>query len=111
MTIQPHHQTAHPQWCDPRLCTTDPGASVEHRDAPLTWVVIADDYAASIGLARIDCLDRPSVGPVHVRLGVHGTDCLDENATTDLTPDDARMLAAALVSAARRAEQPVVGAA
>ena len=92
----------HPSFCDPRLCTVDAATSVEHRDAALSWKPTGDDTELSVGLTRIDCLEFDGrLGTPKVILGVQSVLGFADSA---LTATDARMLAAALVCAAERAE-------
>ena len=92
----------HPSWCDPRLCDTDPGVSIEHRETPITWQLVGDDATVTLGLARIDGIDVPNVGTLLLNLGL---ETITGPAEVDLTPADARLLGAALISRAERAEQ------
>lgn len=90
----------HPRWCDPRLCehSTD---NLDHRAAPFTWKPNAADVDLAVGLVRLDEIGALN-GPTNVML-VADTN-FSERVEVDLSPADARMLAAALVSAAERAE-------
>lgn len=92
----------HPEFCDPRLCTVDPGTSAEHFAAPLTWKPNGDDTELSIGITRYDCLDGDrEVGPVKMVLTVTSI-----RGTTDtaLTAADARAHAAEMVRYAERVD-------
>jgi hypothetical protein len=93
----------HPSYCDPRLCTVHSGHYAEHRSAPMEWTPNGDDTSVSVGLVRIDGLDVPYTGDPKVTLRITTED--GEDGITHLTGTDARMLAAALVCAAERAEQ------
>ncbi len=103
------HVPAHPTWCDPRTCLSDPDR-VDHRSTPLKWKSSVDDYQPIVGLARFDGDPLlPHTGDVTARLGLldvandnlDGTPRLIE---TDLTAADVRLLAAALVCVAEQLE-------
>jgi hypothetical protein len=103
--IQP--SALHPRWCDPRACSTARG-SVDHRSTPMAWKSSTDDYWISTCLARMDG-DRPSdVGTTTVRelrnLAALDADDASRTLGTDLTAQDARLLAAALVAVAEQLE-------
>ncbi len=95
----------HPSWCDPRLCDTDPGVSVEHRESPTTWQLVGDDATVTIGLTQIDGVDIPWIGSLLINLGFA---TITDPVEVDLTPADARFLGAALTSFAERAERHIM---
>lgn len=107
MHIQP--SITHPSWCDPRCCTAE-SHNVDHRATPMQWKVSADDVLVTAGLSRYDCADpeRPAAGLALARLGLRGLVCdADGEPSTiefDLSPADARLLAAALVCVAEQVE-------
>lgn len=101
MTL-PH---AHPIWCDPRCCGASP-SNLDHRSAPLAWKVSADDANVAVGLSRLDEIGTfETAGGIDVLLTVNvDYRSHDGRSEVGLSPADARMLAAALVLHAERAE-------
>lgn len=95
----------HPQWCDPRLCECTE-RNLDHRGAPTSWKPIEADAHLSVGLVRLDEIgyfDNPGTTNVLFAVDEEFTD--GGPVELDLSPNDARMLAAALVMHADRAEQ------
>ncbi len=97
----------HPSWCDPRTCTAD-AWNVDHRAEPISWKTDADDVTVAVGLSRFDELgSTDGIGHVRVHLAMHATVIHDDPTESHLSPTDARLLAAALIAAAERADVAV----
>lgn len=107
MSIIKHN---HPGFCDPRRCERLSVDNVDHRSAPLEMKSSVDDFRMTVGLSRFDevPLDRPDVanyGRPQVNLGLRDLASLNLDGSeivveTDLSANDARLLAAALSCAA-----------
>jgi hypothetical protein len=101
---------AHPQWCDPRACV-DMRDDIDHRSTPMQWTSSVDDFLITTGLARLDEVS-PRVqasGRATVSLGLRDLASTNLDGTPralemDLSAQDARLLAAALVAAAEELE-------
>lgn len=97
----------HPGFCDPRRCQHVGNDNVDHRSTPLDFKSTVDDFRMTIGLSRFDSLETDTgyQGTPQVNLGVLdiGSVNLDGSPRlieTDLSANDARLLAAALSCAA-----------
>ena len=102
-----------PSWCDGTLCTPAHLGAVEHTSLTMTFAPTAQiDARVEVGLVQVDFLDDPypsTSGPmVHVTIShplsetPHGEPI---EGAADLSPADARLLAAALIAGAERVER------
>lgn len=96
-----------PSWCDGTLCT--PGEMVEHAGPVAAFIPSAQiDHKVSVSVAQLDGTGWTSGPMVHITVAdlmsttVHGERI---EAGADLSPTDARLLAAALISGAERVER------
>lgn len=101
---------AHPSWCDPRVCT-HLRDDVDHRSTPMQWTTSVDDFLITTSLARLDEISPriQATGRATVNLGLldlasNNRDGSPRKVETDLSAQDARLLAAALVAAAEELE-------
>ncbi len=102
------HVSTCPPWCDPRTHIDHGPDDAEHRSAGLRWKPVAADTRLTVSTVSME--DRsptlPSVSEPMVHLNVldpcAAMDGSDATAGTDLDPEDAEMLAAALVCEAKR---------
>lgn len=100
-----------PSWCDPRTHREDSPNDVDHRSTPMSWASSVDDFLITTSLARLD-ENSPwvqAIGKTTVNLGLldlasDNRDGSPRKVETDLSAQDARLLAAALVAAAEELE-------
>lgn len=100
----------HPAWCSAHECSAGPG-DLDHRSAPMRWTSSCDDFLITTGLARLDETNPggETQGRARVNLGLldiasNNLDGTRRHLETDLTAQDARLLAAALITAAEQLE-------
>jgi hypothetical protein len=87
---------AHPSWCDPRFCQTLGTDNIDHRSAPTTWEVNADEVVVHVGLSQLEELGPiPDQGEIRVILTLEHLE-LRKTVECDLSSADGRMIAAAL---------------
>jgi hypothetical protein len=101
---------AHPMWCDPRVCSHT-RHDFDHRSTPMQWTSSVDDFLITTSLAQLDELSPlvRATGRATVSLGLRdlastNLDGSQRALETDLSVQDARLLAAALVAAAEELE-------
>ena len=98
-----------PEWCDPRVHIDHPGHDTsEHRSAGLSWKPVIADTTLTVRTVQLQSRGSSplSTDPmIHLHIldaasaNPHGKDIA---AGTDLSPEDAEMLAATLVCEAKR---------
>jgi len=98
----------HPLWCEPRLCAVQPdGASCfsgHHLDDFRSLTVEADDIRVDLQTAAFQDSDDTIDGAPHVLMTVVNTAFINAYQEAHLSQQDARALAAALLTAADKAE-------
>jgi hypothetical protein len=98
-----------PEWCDPRVHIDHRGHDTsEHRSAGLSWKPVIADTTLTVRTVQLQSRGSSplSTGPM---IHLHILDAASVNppgkdiaAGTDLSPEDAEMLAATLVCEAKR---------
>jgi hypothetical protein len=107
MSIQPAPSC--PEWCDPRVHIDHPGHDTsEHRSAGLSWKPVIADTTLTVRTVALHSRGASplSTGPmIHLHIldvATLNPDGKNIAAGTDLSPEDAEMLAATLVCEAKR---------